>query len=529
LVSPARRTSDLLWRTSPVLVALVALIPILSATLGGLWLSYDSTQYLSATQNLLAGRGLSVFVAPDSLRPLTHFPPLYPATIAVFGAIFGNARRGAWLLNLVATSVNIVLAARLAARVAGEKTKAGAHAAFVAAIAMAVANDLALDGSMLWSEPMFITLLLTSLVLLVGALEAESLGDSRSRRLLALAALTAAASTLTRYAGAALVGSCVISVLLISRLSLQARLHRALAFGVISSAPLVAWFVRNRMQAGSASGRQLAIHVISGSDLLEGVHTLTRWFIPYAPSWFSRAIPVALILGMIVYMIRRNGLPTATAVLATFVVTYGAFLLVSISVADRATPLDARILSPALPVVIAIASGAAFSFFHYSSHGERDESPGRRSRTFRVASGAAFLLYCCSHLAGLVAWTRTARAQGLGLAPLGHAADELVAAASQIPPGARVYSNVPGALYALTNRVVNDLPWRVSPTSLTANPRFDLELRQIAAIARDTPTYVVLFDAGSSFQATAKDVVSSLHIASEKVLRGGEIALVSGR
>lgn len=511
------------------MIALVALVPIIYATPSGLWLSYDSTQYLSAAQNLLAGRGLAVFVAPDILRPLTHFPPLYPATISILGAIFGNARRGAWLLSLAATAVNILLAARLAERVAGEKGRAAAYPAVVAAIAMALANDLALDAAMLWSEPMFITLVLTSLLLLIRGLEAESFGDSRGHRSLLLAALVSAASTLTRYAGIALVGACVISILLVPRITRRARLRLSAMFGVVSLAPLGAWFVRNTMQVGSATGRRPALHVISRSDLVDGVRTLTRWFLPYTPGWFGRTIPIVLIFCMIVYMVGRAGARITNVILATFVVTYGAFLLVSISIVDRATPLDARILSPALPVVIALVTGAAFSLLYHSSDSDRGGSPQGRTPTLLMASGAALLVCFCSQTAGLVTWARSTRIQGLGLAPLGHAADELIGAVRVIPSTSRIYSNVPGAIYALTDRVVYDLPWRVSLTSLEANPRFDAELREIAMVARNTPTYVVLFNAGSSLQATAKDVASSLPLASERLFRGGQIALISGR
>src|ERR1051325_2388769 len=140
------------WKVSALLppcIALLAIAPIIYAMPHGLDLSYDSIQYLSAGRNLLGGHGLSVFDTPNSVRPMTHFPPLYPATIAAFGAIVGDVDRGAWVVNLVATVMTVLLVARLAERIAGKNSSAGAYAAVIAAVAAAVTNDLAVNAAML--------------------------------------------------------------------------------------------------------------------------------------------------------------------------------------------------------------------------------------------------------------------------------------------------------------------------------------------------------------------------------------------
>jgi hypothetical protein len=56
-----------------LLIALLAVVPIVYAMARGLDVSFDSIQYLSAARNLLAGRGLSVFDAPG-LPVCTRLP-----------------------------------------------------------------------------------------------------------------------------------------------------------------------------------------------------------------------------------------------------------------------------------------------------------------------------------------------------------------------------------------------------------------------------------------------------------------------
>jgi hypothetical protein len=128
--------------------------------------------------------------------------------------------------------------------------------------------------------------------------------------------------------------------------------------------------VYNVIRLHSASDRELALHLISRADLLVGVRTLTRWFLPFVPDVIGRTVPAAALMVStvcVLYQVMRRaaedpesdalaerGFPRSAAILWTtnaslvvWTVTYGVFLLLSISFADRATPLDARILSPA--------------------------------------------------------------------------------------------------------------------------------------------------------------------------------------
>ena len=536
------------------IIVLVAFVPIVCSTPNGLGLSYDSTQYLLAARNLLAGNGLSVPSTPDNVVPLTHFPPLYPAAVALFGAVFGDARRGAWLLNLVSTAFTIVLVGRLADDASDVKDGAKGYAGFGAAMATAIATDLAVDAEMLWSESIFIALVLAALLLLIRGIKRQSSSSVRDDLWLLPAAFATSMATLARYAGISLIAACVIAILRTSRFGPWIGLRRALVFGLVSGSPLALWLLPNLMRAHTVSDREIAAHVISRTDLLVGAKTLTRWVIPYEPVGIGRTIPVALIVGLVIYLIRKatgaasspQTIRLATdqrlldgssharltiSILASFAITYAVFLLVSISLADRATSLDARILSPAIPVILALVMGTACSVL-FPPIDRTNEARGRRDQTrLRIMAGAAFSIYVFSHTGSLIESSRLARTQGLGLAPLGQSAYSLLAAVRAIPTDARVYSNFPGVIYALTDRVAYDLPFRHSPSSLKTNSSFGTELEDIVARDVDRQIFFVFFDAGSvqPVQATLNDARSRLIVASERFFDGGEIALVARR
>ena len=51
---------------------------------GGIGIYHDSIFYLTSASNLTNGHGLSWFDEGNTLKPLTHFPPLYPLALSAF-------------------------------------------------------------------------------------------------------------------------------------------------------------------------------------------------------------------------------------------------------------------------------------------------------------------------------------------------------------------------------------------------------------------------------------------------------------
>jgi hypothetical protein len=546
----ARRRS--LFGELPLVIAFLAVVPIVYAMPHGLDLSFDSIQYLSAGRNLLAGRGLSVFDGPGRLRPMTHFPPLYPTMLALFGAAFGDVARGAWMLNLLATAATVFLVARLAQRVAGGDHRAGLHAAVIAGIATAVANDLSVNAAMLWSEPLFILFAVGTAGLLIRSADRESAAGPERESSLVVAALAAGATALVRYAGIGIIGGGLLALLFASRLAPKARMRRAAAFVAIASAPIAIWLLYNEARAGTATDRDLSVHVISRDELWVGLGTLSRWVFPYDPTDGWGMLVALLVAGVIAYIVRETirrsgtklgeGAPAAaspgatetrraTLILAICVAAYGLLLLASIMFAEHAASLDERLLSPALPMVIAMTIGSACALFRQapSQFGGETDGPRLRYRGLRVIAIVALAVSLGDQAIGLASWTRHMPERSLGLTQLSRSADELLGVVRAIPSSAHVYSNMPYMTYAFADRVVSDLPQKISQTSLKPNPQFLTQLREIVATADGNATYLVFFDSPyhPPFYTTAKDAIVAFPMAEKHTFRGGEVFVIA--
>jgi len=92
-----------------------------------------------------------------------------------------------------------------------------------------------------------------------------------------------------------------------------------------------------------------------------------------------------------------------------------------------------------------------------------------------------------------------------------------------------VYSNMPYMTYAFADRVVSDLPQKISPTSLKTNPQFLTQLHQIVATADGNPTYLVFFDSPyhPPFYTTVKDAIVAFPKAEQHRFRGGEVFVIA--
>ncbi len=76
----------------------------------------DAFIYITSAQNLAAGRGLVWPWGEGQLLPLTHYPPMFPLSLAAFELLGVNAVFAARLLNAAAFGGSLVLAGVLARR-----------------------------------------------------------------------------------------------------------------------------------------------------------------------------------------------------------------------------------------------------------------------------------------------------------------------------------------------------------------------------------------------------------------------------
>lgn len=200
----------------------------------------DAYGYLYAAQTLRDGRGLLNYdfdepfaqsVAGPPNAPFTSWPPLYPATLALFGADLNAAR----LVNAIGLWATLILLWVLYADYGVPvSVRIGTSVAF---LAMLVGDGQSLLSAL--SESLFYPLVLALLI---------ALARVKDRRWLMAATVIAVALPLTRYVGLGLVMAGLIPVY---------RAHRWRGAVLYSLPPLMGislWLARNLILTGQFTG-----------------------------------------------------------------------------------------------------------------------------------------------------------------------------------------------------------------------------------------------------------------------------------
>jgi hypothetical protein len=458
----------------------IALLAWWVATPHGLGVSPDSTQYLSAAQNLADGRGLVVHWWARGVVPLTHFPPLVPIAIGTLVSAGLELARAAQVLNGVALALTVWITFLMTQRSTGST-----FAPFCAALAVALSRDVLEVHAMVWSEPLYTVLSMAALFLVIRLLTDERWW------LLVLAAVIAGLTIVTRYVGIALVGTCVLALWLFAQGPLRRRLVRAAVFGGVAILPLVALFLRNLGRAGNVANRELAFHPVELRQLRSAASTVYHWLTPRTLNRWELPVLLALGGGALLYSLvwvrtsrekEVRHFPDATnvmRVLLLYVVAYFGFICLTITVADAQTDFGPRLLAPLIPACVVIAA----DFLWVSAR-----HPIRRRATVVLLGVMSLGL-----LTSLYDWIRPTRAGGLGYNSTAWRRSHLAALVKRLPRDVDLYSNYPDALLYLTGREVTGLPRLFSPTSLKPNPQFERQMRAMCLAAGSKPVAVAYF------------------------------------
>jgi len=316
-------------------------------TAPGPGISPDSTVYIGAARNLLAGRGLTI-----GGTPVTHFPPLLSVLLALGGLVGPDPEVGARWLNTMLLGANVFLIGSAIRRTTG-----AVWTALLGSLITLVAGDIVDVHTWAWSEPLMLSCGLAGFLLLCGYFE-----DQRAWRLVVAAACLALA-VLARYAAIPMIGTAILGVLLFRRARFRSRLWDALIFTLVSCGPLGLWLLRNWLVAGNSTDRHFFTHWITAKHFNSARLTCARWVYFGAGKltvdrqatilWVALGV-LLLLVGVLIWKTvrpNRDGageplVPRLPWLLLIFVLSYFGFLVGSICFFDFNTPLDARILCP---------------------------------------------------------------------------------------------------------------------------------------------------------------------------------------
>ncbi|HMD89944.1 MAG TPA: hypothetical protein VKF38_12350 [Anaerolineaceae bacterium] len=321
----------------------------------GVGVSTDSTSYLGGATSLLSGRGYSF-----NGSPISHYPPLYSLILAGINLLSNNLLHTARYLAALLFGVNLGLAAGLVYLTTGRNLLSTTFAVLF----IASSESILELHVWAWSEPLFMALSLTGILLLCLYIVRPSLSW------LIASALCLGLAIVTRYIGGAFLPAAFAIVFWGAKdQKIARRISNSLIWLGFACVPPVIVAVRNLNLAGTAADRNFVVHPLAVFPYITRLMTyMVAFIVPISlPNWVQLAIfglLAAALIFLTVLLFKRNPvnlnwrspgvLVTMTCLL--FFVFYFLALWITISYLDASTKVDWRLVAPAF----ALLSVAAF-------------------------------------------------------------------------------------------------------------------------------------------------------------------------
>ncbi len=325
----------------------------LAARRWGPGLSTDAVLNLSAAANLLQGRRFLDLYG----NPMTQWPPLYAAIIAVLSKVTGmDIFQVGWHLNALTFGLIIFSSGILFHETYPDRPLF----AYAGTLIVLTSLGLIQIASNIASDPLFLLLVVLFL------LSALRFAKTRKPAYVFLMGLLACLAPFQKYAGLvlALTGSGYLLYYYRARLT-QALLGSSL-FLVFSGLPIIGWgLFHNRPITGTLFGTNKVTNPLGDLYLL--IEKLLYWFFPY--SLIRIATPIGLLAAILIVIILINRRPhwknwlnrlTADAQMANtiFSAIYGATLIFLVSYAEQRNLESQRYYVVILPSLLIILFAA---------------------------------------------------------------------------------------------------------------------------------------------------------------------------
>jgi hypothetical protein len=479
-----------------VALAFLAAVAIWFATGSGIGVTPDSTVYIDAAQNLLNGRGLVALTASGELKPLTHYPPLYPSVLALVGLFGLSIETAARLLNAFLFGANVLLVGIALRRFSRESF----WLPILGALLTLTAPDIAGIHTFALSEGLFIFLAISGLVSLARFLE------TKRRAWLVASAGFIGLAVLTRYVGVALVFAGVFALLFVNGRDLRRRFFDAVNLGLIACAPMGLWTIRTAHVAQEAIDRRVIFHPITLRQIISGLSTASSWLLlgkvrkDYRVIFFVIEVLVAALF--VISLLRKTRVKTLAetdnrdraatgeriehregrdlsrlpVVLLLFIVSHVGFLIFTAFFIDADTVLDDRALVPVHVAAIMLVCGFAWKLFASLN----DNLKGNRA--IRIALVILAMIFTASYSLRGGRWFLQVRQDGQVYASRAWKESETIARVKNLPSGVPIYSNGYDAIYYLSGRPAIYVPEKTNHNTGRPNENYE---KEVAKMRRD--------------------------------------------
>lgn len=424
-----------------LLTSVASATSIWTISLWGFGTSPDSVVYVAGARSLAAGMGFSLTSSLGDPVPIVQFPPLFSSILAMLSVLNLDPLDGATSLNAALLALNVCLSTALVYRATGV-----ALSGFTAALLTLTAPAILATHTMIWSEPLFLFLVLLT------ALAVARYQETPSYASLLWVLPAAVLAPLTRYAGLAVLLAAIFTIG-------RRNLRHAAVFSLAASTGIATWLARNYSVASNATNRSLGFHPPTADQLNLALQTIVEWF-------GGGLLAIAIVGLIVVTLLRRSQNLESQAnanFLLNFAITYGLLLVLTISFADAQTPLDRRILSP-LYLPLSIWSVIAITSI--------------TTRQFRLVWSGVVVLVILSNSWVSADWLYVLSTQGFGFSSSAWRFSPTMRylKAHEVTP---LHTNAPDPVFLLVGTPAAMLPRHTDPGTRVANLEYPNQIADV--------------------------------------------------
>jgi 4-amino-4-deoxy-L-arabinose transferase-like glycosyltransferase len=509
------------------LLAILGTFLVLAATPQGLALSDDSIAYIAGARSILGGDGYRASWLASN-RPVTHFPPGFSSALALVGLSGLDPLRGTRFVNSLLFGANTFLLGLIGWRMTKSQI-----AGIVLALLFLVNGSLFRIHTTAMSEPLYIFFTLASFLTFSYYFAPPShfrRGDGGERSIwLILTAILTAFAYLTRYAGLALLATFIVALIILHD-TWRRRLVSAGIFlaGFIPFA--LAWTIRNRLLAESATNRTIVYHPITAENLQMGVYNFSVFFMPFedwrrammrVPNLFISII-ILVILILLVWVaykgLKKFFKPSTEApevlsfVSVLYFLGYLSSIVVTMTWFDAATKFQPRIIAPLFLSLLTML--VLFGYWLW----QKQTIPWRATTVILALCVASLSIH------SMTATVTQLRRGGVGYASFRWFDSEAMEFLRGLPEGTRIYTNQVGPVYLYTGRPGYVLPDLVDAVTGLPRGRYEEGIAELKADILSGNAVLALFRFGSAdedIQTVYMDLSEGLHLAFD--VRGDKI------
>ena len=477
-------------------VALASAALVLVANLSGIAAGDDGVGYRAIADSILAGEGLRYFLED----PLTVWPPLWPALMALVARVTPLDTLGAAVLLNVATVISVVLIGHgLLRRVVPDR-----RLVVIGTVVMGLGASTIGFGHLLMTDLAF------AVVVLVWLRTMIRFRDSDDTRWLLAASATVWLGFGLRYVAIYLLGLGGLWLLLDLRRSFGQRLRNGITYGLVGMVVPIGWMLRNRSIDGTFTGERMPSARGPVDNAFDILGAMGRWLLPGVADtakyfWAAVGGIVLAVAACAGWRILRSRPPrtgfdspvrrfvawsgSASGLLAVQAFGYLAYMLYVRST-TALNQLELRLLNPAYFSLLALALVLVANLHRI---------PGRAGRNWERLGRAVVWVWAVANVAVGV-YAAFNFAAGDAFFDGNYESDTFVDVRADpvldsIPVGCEVLSNLPNALYPTVQA-----RWSPRRTGLESNrPVDDLDelrarLREDAGAPGSTPVCLVWID-----------------------------------